>query len=116
MGNPWPTTPNSVAGSSSCSATLRRCASAARTSSSPPNGRHRRDAIPGRDIPMSATERLDEEIAFHDRQARQRAADLRRDDDLLFRDEEYLGHETWIRPAMDRLGPLAGLRVLDFGC
>jgi SAM-dependent methyltransferase len=65
---------------------------------------------------MNATDRLDEEIAFHDRQARQRAGSFLLADDLRFTDEDYLDHETWIRPALDRLGPLAGLRVLDFGC
>lgn len=65
---------------------------------------------------MSATDRLGEEIAFHDRQAHDRAADLRRSDDLRFDDDHYLDHETWIRPALGRLGDVAGRRVLDFGC
>jgi SAM-dependent methyltransferase len=65
---------------------------------------------------MSATDRLDEEIAFHDRQANRRAADQRHPGDLCFSDDTYLDHETWIRPALDRLEPLAGQRVLDFGC
>jgi SAM-dependent methyltransferase len=64
---------------------------------------------------MNATDRLDEEIAFHDRQAGERSAHLL-GSDLSFTDEAYLDHETWIRPALDALGPLAGLRVLDFGC
>ena len=65
---------------------------------------------------MTATDRIDEEIAFHDRQARERAAHLRLRTDLQFTDDAYLDHETWIRPALDRLGTLHGLRVLDFGC
>jgi SAM-dependent methyltransferase len=65
---------------------------------------------------MSATDRLDEEIAFHDRQASERAGHFHQADDLCFTDDDYFDHETWIRPAFDRLGPLAGLRVLDFGC
>jgi SAM-dependent methyltransferase len=58
--------------------------------------------------------RLDAERTFHDRQAGLRATDLR--EDLRFRDEEYLNHETWIRPAFMRLGPLDGRLVLDYGC
>jgi 2-polyprenyl-3-methyl-5-hydroxy-6-metoxy-1,4-benzoquinol methylase len=65
---------------------------------------------------MTATDRLDEEIAFHDRQAGERAGHFRLTNNLCFADDDYLDHETWIRPALDRLGPLAGLRVLDFGC
>jgi SAM-dependent methyltransferase len=65
---------------------------------------------------MSATDRLVEEMAFHDRQARERAACLPSPSSLRFRDDEYLGHETWIGPALARLGDVAGLRVLDFGC
>jgi SAM-dependent methyltransferase len=65
---------------------------------------------------MPATERLAAEQAFHDRQARGRAADLTAADALHFSDDDYLDHETWIRPAFDRLGPLVGVPVLDFGC
>jgi SAM-dependent methyltransferase len=65
---------------------------------------------------MNAMDRLDEEIAFHDRQARTRADDLRRPESLRQGDDDYLAHETWIRPAFERLGDVAGLRVLDFGC
>ncbi len=65
---------------------------------------------------MNATERLGEEIAFHDRQAGARAADLARPADLRLDDDVYLDHETWVRPAFERLGEVAGLRVLDFGC
>ncbi len=65
---------------------------------------------------MTATDRLGEEIAFHDRQARDRAGHLRLAGSLCFTDDDYLDHETWIRSAFERLGPLTGLRVLDFGC
>jgi SAM-dependent methyltransferase len=65
---------------------------------------------------MHATDRLHEEIAFHDRQAHGRAGSFRDDADLRFRDSDYLSHETWIRPALDRLGDVRGLRALDFGC
>jgi SAM-dependent methyltransferase len=64
---------------------------------------------------MSQSDRLDGERVFHDRQAGRRAADLDADA-LRFRDEQYLAHETWIRPAFARLGPVAGRRVLDYGC
>ena len=66
---------------------------------------------------MRTKDRLDYEIAFHDRQAGQRAVTfLNRPHHFQFVDEAYLDHETWIRPAMDQLGDLQGLRVLDFGC
>jgi SAM-dependent methyltransferase len=65
---------------------------------------------------VNATQRLGEEIAFHDRQAQGRAIALHRVDDLRFSDDDYLDHETWVRPAFERLGDMAGLRVLDFGC
>jgi SAM-dependent methyltransferase len=65
---------------------------------------------------MIATDRLGEEILFHDRQANERAVTLQDLDTLRFANEDYLDHETWIRPAMERLQPVAGQRVLDFGC
>ena len=64
---------------------------------------------------MDATDRLTEEIAFHDRQARERAGWLR-EEALRFREDEYLDHETWIRPAFARLGDVRGKDVLDLGC
>jgi 2-polyprenyl-3-methyl-5-hydroxy-6-metoxy-1,4-benzoquinol methylase len=68
-------------------------------------------------IGMAAIDRLAREQAFHDRQAQQRAADFAlRPDALDFDDDTYLDHETWIRPAIERLGELTGLRVLDYGC
>src|SRR5215510_7125226 len=57
--------------------------------------------------------RIDTERCFHDRQAYQRAA---AGVPLQFDDADYLDHETWIRPAFDRLGDVRGLRVLDYGC
>ena len=65
---------------------------------------------------MAATDRLAAERAFHDRQAGARAPSFPDTGALCFTDEAYLDHETWIRPAVDRLGSLAGLRVLDYGC
>lgn len=61
--------------------------------------------------------RIEEERLFHDGQAAGRAEFFdQRDEALRFTDAEYLDHETWIRPAFDRLGKLAGKRVLDLGC
>jgi SAM-dependent methyltransferase len=65
---------------------------------------------------MSATDRLDSERAFHDRQARDRAPSLATASAYHFSDADYLDHETWIRPAFAELGEVAGLRVLDYGC
>jgi SAM-dependent methyltransferase len=65
---------------------------------------------------MLAKDRLSVEQLFHDRQAQGRALTFNRVDALLFSDDDYLDHETWIRPAMARLGDVAGLPVLDYGC
>jgi len=62
---------------------------------------------------MIATERRTAEQEFHDKQAAERAAARL---DLRFRDDEYLDHETWIRPALARFGDLRGQRVLEYGC
>src|SRR5262245_47588911 len=65
----------------------------------------------------TATERLSTEQQFHDYQANLRTATFAlRPHELAFADEAYLDHETWIRPAFERLGDVAGLRVLDYGC
>jgi SAM-dependent methyltransferase len=57
------------------------------------------------------------ERLFHDRQAQARRATFAgRPDTLSVDDAAYLDHETWIRPAMARLGDVGGLRVLDYGC
>jgi ubiquinone/menaquinone biosynthesis C-methylase UbiE len=62
-------------------------------------------------------DRLAQEAAFHNRQAEKRAATfLDEPQQLQFEDDAYLDHETWIRPAMDQLGDVRGLRALDFGC
>jgi SAM-dependent methyltransferase len=64
-----------------------------------------------------ATDRIDSERLFHNRQARDRAETFgHRPDHLRFSDREYLDHESWIRPAFAKLGPLAGKRALDYGC
>ena len=60
--------------------------------------------------------RLAAEQRFHDRQAAARAASFADPGDLRFREDWYLDHETWVRPAFARLEPLAGARLLDFGC
>jgi SAM-dependent methyltransferase len=66
---------------------------------------------------MPATDRLQSERSFHDDQARERTATFElRPNDLVFDDDSYLDHETWIRPAFARLGDVRGLRVLDYGC
>ena len=65
---------------------------------------------------MNATDRLASEQVFHDRQARARAPSLIADDALRFTEDAYLDHETWIRPAFERLGCVSGLPVLDYGC
>jgi len=65
---------------------------------------------------MSSLQRLRSERAFHDRQALNRAADLGAASALLFTDDDWLDHETWIRPAFSCLGELAGEPALDFGC
>lgn len=61
--------------------------------------------------------RIAAERDFHDRQAADRAAWFRhRPDDLVFADDAWLEHESWIRPALDSLGAVRGRRVLDLGC
>lgn len=66
---------------------------------------------------MAATDRLSSEQAFHDWQARQRAAVFAaRPGDLLFDDDAYVNHESWIDFAFQQLGELYGRRVLDYGC
>lgn len=62
---------------------------------------------------MIATDRRVAERIFHDRQAADRAASRL---ELRFDDAAYLDHESWVRPAFDRLGDVRGLSVLDYGC
>jgi SAM-dependent methyltransferase len=65
---------------------------------------------------MCTTPRLATELAFHDRQAAGRALSFREEEHLRFADDAWLDHETWVRPAFERLGSVSGLRVLDLGC
>ena len=60
--------------------------------------------------------RLHAERRFHDGQAADRARTLTAADALRFADPDYLDHETWVRPAFAKLGPLAGKVALDYGC
>jgi SAM-dependent methyltransferase len=62
------------------------------------------------------TDRLASERQFHDRQAAERAAGFTDVSRFRFAIDSYLDHETWIRPAIARLGSVTGLSVLDFGC
>ncbi|MBL8797332.1 MAG: class I SAM-dependent methyltransferase [Planctomycetia bacterium] len=62
-------------------------------------------------------DRIRSELAFHDEQATCRAHYFRsHPDHLQFDDNDYLDHETWVRPALAQLGDVRGLDVLDFGC
>jgi ubiquinone/menaquinone biosynthesis C-methylase UbiE len=66
---------------------------------------------------MRATDRLKSESAFHDKQARARAATFQaRPDAMRFRDDDYVRHETWIAPALRELGDVRGRALLDYGC
>jgi SAM-dependent methyltransferase len=66
---------------------------------------------------MIGFERLRREQEFHDRQARDRRASWQdRPQTLTFDDDWYLDHEPWIRPALDSLGDVRELPVLDLGC
>lgn len=61
--------------------------------------------------------RLRHEQHFHDEQAQLRRQGWEANPALLrFAPEKYLDHEPWVRPALARLGKLAGKRVIDFGC
>src|SRR5437899_405697 len=66
---------------------------------------------------MQGTDRRSAEQLFHDRQAAGRADALRTGrSDLRFDDASYLDHETWVRPALAKIGNLRGKSVLDYGC
>ncbi|MGL4551895.1 MAG: class I SAM-dependent methyltransferase, partial [Gemmataceae bacterium] len=65
---------------------------------------------------MKATDRLRDESQFHDQQAAGRAGRFPDPASLRFTDDDYLDHETWVRPAFAKLGPAAGLDALDLGC
>lgn len=62
-------------------------------------------------------DRLEAERRHHDRQAAERAESFRTGRaELRFTDDQYLDHESWIRPAMARLGAVRDRDVLDYGC
>ncbi len=66
---------------------------------------------------MTGMDRRIVEKEFHDRQAAERSESFRSGRaDLIFPDEAFLNHETWIRPALAILGSLAGKSALDYGC
>ena len=65
---------------------------------------------------MTTLDRLSVEQSFHDRQACDRARSFGDLESLRFSNDAYLDHETWIRPALGRLGQVSGLPVLDYGC
>jgi ubiquinone/menaquinone biosynthesis C-methylase UbiE len=66
---------------------------------------------------MPNSGRLVSERTFHDRQAQLRSATFAPNaETYAFTDDDYLDHETWIRPAFERLGDVAGKSALDFGC
>jgi SAM-dependent methyltransferase len=66
---------------------------------------------------MTGTDRRSSEQEFHDQQAAERARSFRTGRaNLIFRDEAFLDHETWIRPAFAHLGVLTGKHALDYGC
>lgn len=62
-------------------------------------------------------DRLVTERQFHNEQAAERAETyLAGRADLRFADDDYLDHETWVRPAFASLGDLRGKAALDYGC
>ncbi len=66
---------------------------------------------------MKAMLRLDAEAEFHDLQAAKRSESFRNGQaNLKFSDQEFLDHETWIRPAFRKLGSMKGKVALDYGC
>lgn len=68
-------------------------------------------------MPTDVLDRLQAERLHHDRQAAERAESFRRGRaELRFTDDAYLDHESWIRPAMARLGAVRDRDVLDYGC
>jgi 2-polyprenyl-3-methyl-5-hydroxy-6-metoxy-1,4-benzoquinol methylase len=61
--------------------------------------------------------RLNAERCFHDQQATGRVGTFLAEPSALKVDaDDYLDHETWIRPAFAQLGNLRGKEVLDYGC
>jgi len=65
----------------------------------------------------TAVQRKRAEQRFHDLEAAGRARTFdAKPGRLRFRDDEYLDHASWVRPAFERLGDVRGRRVLDLGC
>src|SRR5262245_6810969 len=75
-----------------------------------------RSSLSMKDRPLPIAPRLLTEQHFHDRQAAERADRFADVAALRFPDADYLDHEPWIRPAIDRLGDVRGRHVLDYGC
>jgi SAM-dependent methyltransferase len=66
---------------------------------------------------MTAMDRLRTELAFHDAQALTRRRYFAEHPEALqVDDDRYLEHESWIRPAIELLGPVRGQSILDYGC
>jgi SAM-dependent methyltransferase len=66
---------------------------------------------------QTLTPRLISEQQFHDTQAGQRSSTFRESPErLVFTDSSFLDHETWVRPAFNKLGELRGRTALDYGC
>lgn len=61
-------------------------------------------------------DRISREKLFHDQQALSRKHSFSSSSDYIFTDEQYLSHESWIRPAILKLGDLNKLKLLDLGC
>jgi len=66
---------------------------------------------------MTGTDRRASEQQFHDQQAALRAESFAAGAaHLRFDVDDYLDHETWVRPALAALGDLRGKTALDYGC
>ncbi|MEZ6138942.1 MAG: methyltransferase domain-containing protein [Zavarzinella sp.] len=65
---------------------------------------------------MSHIERIEREAFLHDQQALNRLKQRSTPSDLVVDADWYLDHAPWIRPAIEQLGPMAGKKLLDFGC
>jgi len=73
--------------------------------------------MPAWSVSVNAMDRLRDEQVFHNLQARDRAETfVRHPEALCFLDDDYLKHETWIRPAIGELGCLQSQAILDYGC
>lgn len=65
---------------------------------------------------FSDFERINREKLFHDDQAANRVHAFSSSTNFIFTNEQYLGHEPWVRPAILKLGKLQDKRILDLGC